>query len=604
MAAASYSAVVSGDTPNAWWRLGDAPGSTLAAEQTGQGDALDFVGSTAPTFGVSGALSSEADTAANFGGASTGSSFNFDTVGNFAAEIWFRVTSPVSSTASLIGGDNGQQPTWQVLLRPGGSIQALATADANSGTTFETDSASSGYDNGFWHHLVIDYSGSTTSIFVDGVQVGASTITIRHSSVVGVVQNGSSVCQGTHCVFYPAHTKIGSLGGSTAGFTGDVDEFAVYESRLLTAAQVNAHYQAGIAPPDLSNEPSLTSDQTSQAISLATSDPRLGLILGGAQYTVGPVATWSELGGAKIIGGVVRLDLTTPAMLTADWPMYVYNNSENTDPVYQTMVVHFTNPVVSSVNVSVDLNCSTVVSILPTNETGGDSTDSVVSGPTQPPACGDPTSNKAWVHNVRLISVGNSAFYNYEFYSPDTSRPDGPIDVIVWGDSALSKNSANIYSLFGSSAYGYASDSIANFPPSSSSSWDSAGGERDRGTCHEDTHYRLWGNSGGFPLANSYWGYFLIGQVHHDRGDFIPGYNCGEKWFGAFEDAEGKLASDWIGTFGASSVSSDAVPTLNAEGQSYPAKGYWDGDHWRSNDGLATKLRVCLDNVGNHRTCP
>lgn len=573
-ALATYYETIAADSPSAAWHFGEPAGSTV---WTSGGDpSYALTGSAGVTSGVDGALDPDGGTAISLRPKIYASSSSWPTPVK-TVELWTRTVSP--SSGSTIAEASGQ---WSLSLTTSGAISWRIITGTPAVRHITTVTGAAVVGDGAWHHIAATTDGH---LYIDGIADQTTT-------TVTTVTGGAGSC--------PSSCPVLSLGG--IGLTADLDELALY-NHFLTAPQVAAHFAAGTAGPDLSSEPTLSPDQMSQVLSLATNDPRLPVILGGAQYTVGPVMTWTKNGGGVIIGGVVQLDLASPATLTADWPMLTYNDSENTDPVYQTGVVHFTAPLVTSVDVSVDLNCTTVPSITPMPDLADNSGDVVVSGPTQPPACGDPPTNRSWVHNVKLLSYGNSAFYNYEFYTPNTSNPDGPIDLLVWGDAGLTKNSAFLgnYGFFGSAAYGYVTDSIANFPPTNSSSWDSDSGKRDRAGCHEDTHYRLWGFPGGAPLPNNYWGYFMIGQAHHDRGDF-PVF-CGQKWFGGYENAEGQVASDWASHFGPAAVAADAIGMRNAEGWSLAAKGYMDGNHWRSNDGRATKLHVCLDNFGHDRLC-
>jgi hypothetical protein len=604
----SYASVVAADTPSAWWRLGEAPGAGTATDASGHLWNGGYSGS-GDKLGVAGGIAADSDTAMNVDGSQSGMyapALITLSLTSFSVEEWVRTISPATASMPVakatVGGAFDPTPVWEINVAANGTVQVLTSKVNNknqsTGYTYVTPS-SAAVDDGAWHHVVVAFSGTSTAIYVDGASVGGSTTVTSGTGVTGAY----SMCTP------PNNCPVESDFEFGPGFSGDLDEPAVY-SHDLTAAQVLAHYQAGVAPPDTSNEPALSDTQASQAVSLATGDPRLATILGGASYTVGPVTPWTKSGGASTIGGAVEIDLAQPKDITADWPQYVYNDAEDTDPVYQTMVSHYTAPQVSSLIVSVDLNCGTVVGILPSPDDATGSDDSVVSGPVQPPACGDPTVNKAWVHNVKIISEGNSAFYNYEFLTADATKPDGPINMIVWGGNVFDKLQTSTAvgwgnGGFGTPGYGYVTDNFYNEPPSTPGYWDSDSGQKTSIGCHEDTHYRLWGRADGLPAPNNYWGYFYIGQAHEDIGD-VPNngiYNCKQALFGWYERAETRTATAWAAAFDANAVVSNHVPTLNSEGQALPARGYLDGNHWRGNNGLATKLQACFDNNGNRTGC-
>src|SRR5438128_2699447 len=60
----AYSDAVLADTPVAYWRLGEATGSTIAVDQTANHNNGTYVGS--PTLGQLGAINGDADTAVDF----------------------------------------------------------------------------------------------------------------------------------------------------------------------------------------------------------------------------------------------------------------------------------------------------------------------------------------------------------------------------------------------------------------------------------------------------------------------------------------------------------------------------------------------------------
>ena len=89
-------------------------------------------------------------------------------------------------------------------------------------------------NDGSWHHIVGTYDGTTVRLYVDGAEVTNSALS------GGVVNSGSG-----------ARLKLALFSGS-ATLQGSIDEVAIYRA-ALSAAQVLAHYNAGLAvPPSVS----------------------------------------------------------------------------------------------------------------------------------------------------------------------------------------------------------------------------------------------------------------------------------------------------------------------------------------------------------------
>ncbi|MCC7449303.1 MAG: LamG domain-containing protein, partial [Anaerolineae bacterium] len=85
---------------------------------------------------------------------------------------------------------------------------------------------------GQWDHIVMTRSGSTLTLYINGVSVATATASgnlVTTSNVLAMGRKGSN---------------------SSGYFNGALDEVAIY-NKALTAAQVQAHYTAGrtaIAP--------------------------------------------------------------------------------------------------------------------------------------------------------------------------------------------------------------------------------------------------------------------------------------------------------------------------------------------------------------------
>lgn len=220
------------DQPMGWWRLDETAGVSTAT------NAL-FVGTTGNhgqvrvgvTFGASGALTGEDNTAATFNGTSgtilVGSLGNGTTsFAQITLECWFRRTAVASRNTQFLvylpaaGGAHGLILTTSYLLRTQGA-----------GGTVTTASLSTAILDTSWHHVAWTHAiaGGTNRdhLFLDGDDVSAAS-TLRH---MGAVTSGS----------------IGAafgLGGNNAVFEGALDEVAVYSGEL-GANHVRMHYLLG-----------------------------------------------------------------------------------------------------------------------------------------------------------------------------------------------------------------------------------------------------------------------------------------------------------------------------------------------------------------------
>jgi hypothetical protein len=211
-AASAYTAQVASDAPAGYWRLGDAAGSTAAADSSGNGDTGTVEGGV--TFGQPGAIASDpGHTAAAFDGSSgfvdLGNPAGLQN-GNATIEAWIK-------TGSTDSGYHAIAIKWEAygLFVQNGD---LVTYDWSTATEHN-----SGIDvaDGKWHYVALTVtSGGTAVIYVDGSPVMTTTVTPQNQ---------------TH------DALIGS--GSTTGveyFDGDIDDVAFYPA-ALSASRIAAH---------------------------------------------------------------------------------------------------------------------------------------------------------------------------------------------------------------------------------------------------------------------------------------------------------------------------------------------------------------------------
>jgi RHS repeat-associated protein len=239
-APASYLANVTFDSPDGYWRLGESLGNTTSGDSSGFGNSVTTVGSGV-TFGQTGALPGDSDTAATLNGTNTGYlsvpySATFNPSGVFTLEFWVRIT--------------GGQGTWRALVASSCATSVCATYQgfeiyANPANNWEVvaGNGSTGWTYVIggtvllnqWYHLVATYSGSTLSLYANGSLLGTSTgayAALTNSSVPLYIGTDTTSTGGVKNYFW----------------AGSIDDVAIYGT-ALSAARIAAHYAAAWAAP-------------------------------------------------------------------------------------------------------------------------------------------------------------------------------------------------------------------------------------------------------------------------------------------------------------------------------------------------------------------
>jgi hypothetical protein len=216
-----YAATVLADMPLAYWRLGEAPGSSTCRDATGNGNDAVVVGGV--SLGVPGALLGDPNTAAHFDGTSAtlldiGNKFDFGGTVPLTLEVWANPDVMDGTWRHLEGKmlyDAGYPYDGIYMYVYGG--YGLGYERWGNGFT-DQSVHSSAVATGSWWHIVGTYASGTTTLYVNGVRVDGGPTT------VSVTPNSASF-------------QLGQL------FQGSLDEVAVYGT-ALSAAQVLAHYHA------------------------------------------------------------------------------------------------------------------------------------------------------------------------------------------------------------------------------------------------------------------------------------------------------------------------------------------------------------------------
>ena len=83
-------------------------------------------------------------------------------------EVWVKTTN--TGTQGLIGwGIASGHEVYQLRLVGGNQIQLVTWGDDRTFT------AASSIANGFWHHIVVTYDGTTLSVYLDAQNIGTTT---------------------------------------------------------------------------------------------------------------------------------------------------------------------------------------------------------------------------------------------------------------------------------------------------------------------------------------------------------------------------------------------------------------------------------------------
>ncbi|MFF8608780.1 LamG-like jellyroll fold domain-containing protein [Streptomyces sp. NPDC015346] len=236
-----YRSAVMGSTPAGYWRLDDTQAATQAANELHTG----FGTYNNVTQGVEGPFGAADVTAAQFDGTSSFVEVPHGVWHNKpdrSVELWFKTANPgvIMSDQSVAPNDpGGITGTWSDLLYVGADNKlhghwwsSTCNGNATLGSTDEvTDDK--------WHHAVLSATGTTQTLYLDGVKQGTCT--------------GAPNDQTTSRTFIGAgFSKWYSSPGDVSYFTGSIADVAVY-SKGLNAAEVEKHWSAfkassGVAP--------------------------------------------------------------------------------------------------------------------------------------------------------------------------------------------------------------------------------------------------------------------------------------------------------------------------------------------------------------------
>ncbi|GAA1582300.1 hypothetical protein GCM10009804_43530 [Kribbella hippodromi] len=222
----AYDQIINADGPQAYWRLGEAVGSTSAVDASGQGNTGAYSG---VTLGTAGAIAGNtAMTTSSSSGRMVGAKA-YSMPQQFTVEAWVK-QSGLNRGGRIIGfgnsktGNSGNGGDRMLYMRTNGSI-VFGVNDGSQRTLTST----SGKNNGQWHHVVGTYDNGAMKLYVDGVLSGSAQV------------GSASLYYGWWRVGYDLTNSWPGGGATQTGMA--IDEAAVYPYALLPT-QVQSHYAA------------------------------------------------------------------------------------------------------------------------------------------------------------------------------------------------------------------------------------------------------------------------------------------------------------------------------------------------------------------------
>lgn len=254
-----YPLTVLSDNPSAYWRLGETNGA-FAHDLVGGHDCFF----TNVLLNVAGYSAADADTAAAFGILSGSNSYagELDLSGSgianlnfarppggsaeFSVEAWV-YGGPQTLNAGLIvkgNGNGGEQFNLDTGSSAGSTPHGFRFSVHDAGGT-NYNAASTVAPDGNWHHLVgvCDQPQGVVRLYIDGLD---SVDNLNLPIGAGILTTTNGVAPGSARVSIGAKTTGINAVGFDNQFVGTIDEVAIY-GYALSASQVQAHYQAGLA---------------------------------------------------------------------------------------------------------------------------------------------------------------------------------------------------------------------------------------------------------------------------------------------------------------------------------------------------------------------
>ena len=228
----TYKSTVLTDSPLAYWRLGEASGTTATDEKaTYNGTYLN-----GPTLGQPGAIQNDTNTSIGLNGINSSVSIPYKAEFNskpFSVEAW---AYPTGGTGYRVVAASRDYPNgWLLNARDLASGNNWSFWISNGGTAMLELNGSPVVLNK-WAHLVGTYDGTSAKLYVNGVlaATGTTSTFIGNAKMPFIIGNAET--------------------GQNYPFVGRVDDVSYYKT-ALTSAQVYTHYSLGSGAPVVSPPP-------------------------------------------------------------------------------------------------------------------------------------------------------------------------------------------------------------------------------------------------------------------------------------------------------------------------------------------------------------
>lgn len=215
-----YVAAILADNPLAYWRFGELVG-VMAVDQKGASPGT-YVG--APTLGIAGALTHDANTAVQFDGATQSVSvvdsapFRFAGSVSFTIEAWLNQV-PDATFRRAISCENAGGLGWQMFSQNADyGIQRRDGVGSSAAEVFASIPAG-------WQLLAATYDGANLRLYRNGALIAgptASAHVLPADTTFAIAKNG---------------------GAASHFFAGGLDEIAIYAT-ALSQARLQAHFDA------------------------------------------------------------------------------------------------------------------------------------------------------------------------------------------------------------------------------------------------------------------------------------------------------------------------------------------------------------------------
>ena len=220
----AYADRVLANTPAAYWRLGEASG-TSATDSSGNGVTGTYNGTV--TLGVTGAITGDSNKAVSVAGAgylSASGSGGLNVTGSaLTVEGWVKGASQSNYTYIVSKSDGNGAVGYSLYTGSTGTLSFFVHTSASGLVT--ATAPTSPWDNQ-WHYVAGTYDGSAVRLYIDGAPVASSAAT-------GTITSSSS-----------AAFNLGRYNGGGYAFSGSLDEFAVSASALSPTDIVSRLYGA------------------------------------------------------------------------------------------------------------------------------------------------------------------------------------------------------------------------------------------------------------------------------------------------------------------------------------------------------------------------